>query len=67
MMNKTITNLIDCPFCGKTAEVIRYTNWDNLETYFYLYCPHCNKSSKQTFQTIEQLYEQYKENKNEVV
>jgi hypothetical protein len=40
-----------CPRCKKQLELVRATDWDNLETYFYPKCNHCNFSTRHTFET----------------
>ena len=58
-MNK----LIKCPRCNYEVNIIRTTNWDNLETYLFPLCGKCAWTTIEVFDNecqIEQYIEQIK-------
>ena len=60
-----------CPKCKNELKIIRYTDWDNLETYLYPRCEKCNWTTYSTFTSEKQLKAYfdffYGELKNEMV
>lgn len=50
-----MTKIMSCPRCGSPLAIIKYTNWDNLETYMYPLCQTCSFTSRSVFDTREQI------------
>lgn len=40
---------LKCPRCGKPLDIKQYTNFDNLETYYYPLCRNCNFTTKEVY------------------
>lgn len=49
-----------CPKCKNEVKIIRYTNWDSLETYLYPKCENCNWTTYFTFTAEKQLETYFK-------
>lgn len=46
---------IECPRCSAKVEIVRETNWDNLDTYLYPVCKKCKWTTKEIFYNSEQI------------
>ena len=46
---------IKCPKCRAEIEIIRETNWDNLDTYLYPVCKQCGWTTKEVFYNPKQI------------
>lgn len=48
-------NIIKCPKCNYEVEIVKETNWDNLNTYLYPVCNKCKWTTKEVFYNLEQI------------
>lgn len=46
---------MNCPRCKNRLEIVRETNWDNLEVYLYPKCDNCGWMSIPNFYNEEQI------------
>lgn len=53
---------IKCPRCNSEIRIIKESNWDNLDTYFYPVCDNCKWTTKEVFYNIAQIKEYLKTN-----
>lgn len=49
-----------CPLCGGELQVVRETNWDNLDTYLYPVCKKCGWTTKEVFYNTDSIAEHIK-------
>ena len=55
-------NEIKCPRCCSELDIIKETNWDNLDTYLYPICNKCKWTTKEVFYNLLQIKEYIKYN-----